>query len=116
MPKDSTSTSQHSQSPPPPYISSIKEERHDERIIAPMIIIREEQRLERVSGKVTCPHCGVEVMTVTKTVAGKFAYLSCIVLGFLTFCCCIPFCVDGFKDVEHKCPRCSNTIAIFERL
>ena len=70
----------------------------------------------RVSGKVTCPHCGVEVMTVTKTVAGKFAYLSCIVLGFLTFCCCIPFCVDGFKDVEHKCPRCSNTIAIFERL
>lgn len=103
-------------SPPPPYVLSSDQYGVRSNIQAPTIIIREEPRLETVPGRAMCPHCGVEVLTVINRVSGKFAYLSCIVLGLLTFCCCIPFCVDGFKDVEHKCPRCSNTIAIFERL
>lgn len=54
-----------------------------------------------------CPTCNEYTNNILRTVAGCVTWSWCICLAFTTGCCFIPFCVDGCKDVEQVCERCS---------
>lgn len=38
-----------------------------------------------------------------------------LILGITTCCCCVPFCFDCFKDVQHRCSSCGALIATYMR-
>lgn len=74
--------------------------------------------LREAPGQAMCPHCRQNVVTKTEHQAGLMTWLIC---GGLTIvgcwlCCCIPFCVDSCKDVEHRCPNCNNMVHLYKRL
>ena len=56
---------------------------------------------------IKCPHCSTIVNTNPETYPGIVAYSWSIALLFLTgICCCVPFLVDGCKNVTQKCSNC----------
>ncbi|XP_038676999.1 lipopolysaccharide-induced tumor necrosis factor-alpha factor homolog [Scyliorhinus canicula] len=65
------------------------------------------------------PSCGYEIMT---QLTYKVGLLGWIIFGTMIFvgcwlgCCLIPFFVNGLKDVEHTCPRCSYNIYTYKRM
>lgn len=61
---------------------------------------------------VSCPACQQRVNTVPETSAGKVVYLWCAtLLVFTGICCCIPFLIEGCKDITQKCSNCGATIS-----
>ncbi|XP_035036416.1 LITAF domain-containing protein [Hippoglossus stenolepis] len=74
--------------------------------------------LQDAPGQAVCPHCHQTVVTVTEQKPGLMTWAIC---GGLTIfgcflCCCIPFCIDSCKDVEHHCPSCNKVIYLYKRL
>ena len=65
------------------------------------------------SFRTICPHCNKYVYTLTEYQNNSMVWLICILLFFFTaFFCCCAFCINGIKDVVHRCPACSKVIGI----
>ncbi|XP_061892617.1 LITAF domain-containing protein-like [Entelurus aequoreus] len=73
--------------------------------------------LQDCPGQAQCPHCQQTVVTQVEHKAGLMTWGICggLALFGCFLCCCIPFCVDSCKDVEHHCPNCHNTIHVYKR-
>ncbi|XP_071179652.1 uncharacterized protein [Mytilus edulis] len=69
----------------------------------------------------TCPHCHAQIRTETSYQVGDQALLwvfifTCIFAWFGLVCFIfLPCCIKSFKDVTHTCPRCHQTVAVYER-
>uniref|UniRef100_A0A0B6ZZV9 LITAF domain-containing protein n=1 Tax=Arion vulgaris TaxID=1028688 RepID=A0A0B6ZZV9_9EUPU len=77
------------------------------------------QTFREVPVRMRCPHCSADVVTAIEYETGTFAWVICMLLfvfGCFLFCCLLPFCVDGCKDVVHKCPNCHQQIGRFSRM
>ncbi|KAH7097893.1 LITAF-like zinc ribbon domain-containing protein [Auriculariales sp. MPI-PUGE-AT-0066] len=62
-----------------------------------------------------CPNCGQNQVTRVTYHSGGHAHLWAVILGVLFGFCCIPYLVDGFKDVRHTCSSCGVPLAIYHR-
>ncbi|KAF2433582.1 hypothetical protein EJ08DRAFT_628843 [Tothia fuscella] len=64
---------------------------------------------------IDCPSCHQRGLTNTHHMSGDCTHLWA--LGFCCFIClpCIPYLIDSFKDVEHKCGRCGTNVATWKR-
>jgi hypothetical protein len=60
------------------------------------------------TGGTKCPFCSENTGSILRRRAGCVTWAWCVCLMFTTGCCFIPFCVDGCKDIEQVCERCSN--------
>lgn len=68
---------------------------------------------------VKCPFCMMTVTTETKPTTGCLTWLCCmtlVVVGCVYGCCLIPFCSRRLRDVEHICPHCHHTVAMYKRI
>ncbi|XP_045576493.1 lipopolysaccharide-induced tumor necrosis factor-alpha factor homolog isoform X1 [Salmo salar] len=66
-----------------------------------------------------CPACAQMVITRLEHTSGTMAWLTCaglFIFGCIYGCCLLPFCVDGLKDVTHRCPNCNNVLGEHKRL
>uniref|UniRef100_A0A8C2KWY1 LITAF domain-containing protein n=1 Tax=Cyprinus carpio TaxID=7962 RepID=A0A8C2KWY1_CYPCA len=69
--------------------------------------------------RVKCPSCQKIVSTEIFYKLGSNAFLFCCLLsvvGCLAGCCLIPFCMNRFKDVTHRCPSCHKDICSVNRI
>ncbi|XP_072523958.1 uncharacterized protein [Salminus brasiliensis] len=79
----------------------------------------EVQNLTTVAAKVCCPACQQQVTTEIHYVVGKSSILLCfmsIFMGCVAGCCLLPFLLNYFKDVSHRCPSCHTEIHKVRRL
>jgi len=64
---------------------------------------------------VICPNCGQTHVTRTEYFAGTTTHIWALIIGILTCCCCIPYLIDGLKDVQHYCSNCNIPLARWHR-
>ncbi|KAK2876554.1 hypothetical protein Q8A67_020650 [Cirrhinus molitorella] len=68
--------------------------------------------------KVKCPACEKIVTTEIHYKLSSNAFFFCCLLsvvGCLAGCCLVPFCMNRFKDVAHRCPSCHKDICSVDR-
>ncbi|RNA40931.1 Lipopolysaccharide-induced tumor necrosis factor-alpha factor [Brachionus plicatilis] len=66
----------------------------------------------------TCPQCKASIITKTEYRSGLMNWIICgeiclfglFLIVPLFGCQCIPFCIDGLKDVYHSCPNCNQQL------
>lgn len=56
-----------------------------------------------------CDHCNSDIVTVTRTEMGCFAWTSATAMLSCALCC-IPMLCPCCKDVGHYCPKCGSLI------
>uniref|UniRef100_A0A8C7W2P6 LITAF domain-containing protein n=1 Tax=Oncorhynchus mykiss TaxID=8022 RepID=A0A8C7W2P6_ONCMY len=82
--------------------------------IAPEVIL-DIQKLPPCSSQTQCPQCRqfitTEIVTSFNTILSGLFSFSCV-----AGCCLIPFCIDNFKDVTHRCPKCRSSIITIKKL
>ncbi|XP_070495352.1 lipopolysaccharide-induced tumor necrosis factor-alpha factor homolog [Chironomus tepperi] len=65
----------------------------------------------------TCPGCRNQI--VTKVSHENNVINHSIALGLCLFgfwcCCCIPYCIDSIKDVNHSCSKCGVFLGKYRR-
>ncbi|KAK6973510.1 cell death-inducing p53-target protein 1 [Biomphalaria glabrata] len=65
---------------------------------------------------IVCQHCQATVTTSTEYTTGLLTWAVAGVIclfGLWLGCCLIPFCIDGTKDVIHRCPNCKQVVGKF---
>jgi len=73
------------------------------------------QSLGEHASPVDCPVCGCREMTITEYESGGVAFGTAAILCFCCCLGCIPFMFGSFKNVLHKCGRCSAPLAMYHR-
>ena len=68
--------------------------------------------------QVRCPSCQKDIITNLHYDSGLLTWISVLVLFLLGFwfCCCIPLCINGLKDVTHTCPSCGLVCGQHKRM
>ncbi|CAB3381483.1 Hypothetical predicted protein [Cloeon dipterum] len=71
--------------------------------------------LNRTPIRVTCPNCMENVVTVTEEKPRLLAHIICgaLVVFGCWFCCCLPYCFDSLRKVEHTCPNCDALVGVY---
>jgi lipopolysaccharide-induced tumor necrosis factor-alpha factor len=65
---------------------------------------------------VDCPHCHLQVKSVTARVTGRLIWVTSFVLVLSTIVLvCVPCCLSWLKDVQHRCPECNTVIGRYQR-
>ncbi|CAG7820294.1 unnamed protein product [Allacma fusca] len=79
-------------------------------VVAPISLTGQPQRMN-------CPHCHADVLTEVKYKDGRMTHIWALVLCLVGCwcCCCIPYCIDDLKDVDHECPNCQRHIGTYKR-
>ncbi|XP_073801408.1 uncharacterized protein [Danio rerio] len=74
--------------------------------------------LSDLPAQTMCPHCKLQVITITEHFSGLSAWVACGCLALIGCwpCCLMPFWMDSCKDVEHRCPNCNNILCYYKRL
>ncbi|XP_056305188.1 lipopolysaccharide-induced tumor necrosis factor-alpha factor homolog [Danio aesculapii] len=74
--------------------------------------------LSDLPAQTMCPHCKLQVITITEHYSGLSAWVACGCLALIGCwpCCLMPFWMDSCKDVEHRCPNCNNILCYYKRL
>uniref|UniRef100_A0A8D2ZV65 LITAF domain-containing protein n=2 Tax=Scophthalmus maximus TaxID=52904 RepID=A0A8D2ZV65_SCOMX len=66
-----------------------------------------------------CPECRQYIMTETFSSISSVTWLLCFItagIGCMAGCCLLPFCIDQFKSITHRCPKCRTLITTIKRL
>ncbi|XP_030592535.1 lipopolysaccharide-induced tumor necrosis factor-alpha factor homolog [Archocentrus centrarchus] len=87
-------------------------------IPAPTVIL-DLKKLPTTPCRTQCPECRQFVTTETYTSVSSVTWLVCItaaLIGCAAGCCLIPFCIDKFKSVTHRCPKCRTSIQTIKKL
>ncbi|KAK3090159.1 hypothetical protein FSP39_009559 [Pinctada imbricata] len=66
-----------------------------------------------------CPFCQATITTSTSYETGTITWLVAgilLLIGLWLGCCLIPFCLDGCKDVIHRCPNCNQVVGKYTRM
>ncbi|KAF2144848.1 uncharacterized protein K452DRAFT_193226, partial [Aplosporella prunicola CBS 121167] len=71
--------------------------------------------LLRTPAPVDCPSCGTRALTSTNFVSGGTTHAWAAGLCLFTLLCCIPYCINGTKNVEHRCGKCGVLLATWHR-
>mmetsp|Transcript_34964 Transcript_34964/g.88064 ORF Transcript_34964/g.88064 Transcript_34964/m.88064 type:complete len:306 (+) Transcript_34964:122-1039(+) len=69
--------------------------------------------------KVSCPHCGKNIITFIEHEASWVTYAVCLAMLFVlnwAALCVVPVVYPLFKDVVHHCPRCLSVLATRSRV
>lgn len=86
--------------------------------VPPTIIVQQNVSLGFRSAVINCPYCHQNITTIVSYESGNLTWLAvgglCLCQCYL--CCCIPLCMDDFKDCQHNCPACNKLISIQRRL
>lgn len=64
------------------------------------------------SQNILCPHCHKPVTTYIESSISVIQIVLFVVLFFIgcVCCSCIPFCIQSFSEITHKCPKCERAI------
>ncbi|KAF2841118.1 hypothetical protein M501DRAFT_1000277 [Patellaria atrata CBS 101060] len=71
--------------------------------------------LQRGPAPVDCPACGQRAMTNISYESGGSTHLWAAGFCFCLCLGCVPYLVNSFKDVEHKCSKCGTLLATWHR-
>uniref|UniRef100_A0AC35FA12 LITAF domain-containing protein n=1 Tax=Panagrolaimus sp. PS1159 TaxID=55785 RepID=A0AC35FA12_9BILA len=73
--------------------------------------------LGRKSQRMICPNCHKNIKTKVTYKSSGSAWASCCLLACLgcCLCCLLPFCLDSFQDIEHRCPKCKAYIGKYRK-
>ncbi|XP_008302594.1 lipopolysaccharide-induced tumor necrosis factor-alpha factor homolog [Stegastes partitus] len=85
---------------------------------APTVIL-DLEKLPAHPCRTQCPECREFIMTETFTSVSSLTWLVCFmtaVIGCVAGCCLIPFCVDSFKSITHRCPKCRTSLKTLKKL
>ncbi|KAL3102155.1 hypothetical protein niasHS_003564 [Heterodera schachtii] len=109
-------------SSPRPFTSSVPVPLHRSASYSPSVLANANKFLSDRPQLIDCPRCKQHGFTELKHVIGLFTWVSFLVLlitGLFVlplFFLWVPFFIDTFKDVEHRCPNCKTHIGTFRRL
>ncbi|KAH7098340.1 LITAF-like zinc ribbon domain-containing protein [Auriculariales sp. MPI-PUGE-AT-0066] len=78
---------------------------------APMSI----KNLGKTAASTQCPQCGQTATTSIEHKTGKSTHIWAIITGVCCGMCCVPYLINTWKDVEHKCGSCGTPLAIWHR-
>ncbi|KAH8554767.1 LITAF-like zinc ribbon domain-containing protein [Umbelopsis sp. PMI_123] len=63
-----------------------------------------------------CPHCHIQVQSVTDDVNGRLVWVASFILFLSTIVfACVPCCIPWLKDVQHRCPECHSVLGRHRR-
>ncbi|KAK2833242.1 hypothetical protein Q5P01_017131 [Channa striata] len=85
---------------------------------APTVIL-DVENLPSHPCRTQCPECQQFIMTETFTSVSSVTWLVCLMtalIGCVAGCCLIPFCLDRFKSITHRCPKCRTAIKTIKKL
>ncbi|XP_071326507.1 lipopolysaccharide-induced tumor necrosis factor-alpha factor homolog isoform X2 [Trachinotus anak] len=85
---------------------------------APKVIL-DVENLPSCPCRTQCPECRQYIMTETFTSVSSVTWLVCVMtalIGCVAGCCLIPFCLDTFKSITHRCPKCRSSISTIKKL
>uniref|UniRef100_A0A3Q0TD83 LITAF domain-containing protein n=1 Tax=Amphilophus citrinellus TaxID=61819 RepID=A0A3Q0TD83_AMPCI len=90
-------------------------------LIKPTLVVRtvilDLKKLPTTPCRTQCPECRQFVTTETYTSVSSVTWLVfCFCLSNSSGCCLIPFCIDKFKSVTHRCPKCRTSIQTIKKL
>jgi lipopolysaccharide-induced tumor necrosis factor-alpha factor len=71
--------------------------------------------LDRAPAPVDCPKCGTRGLTDCTSESGGFTNMLALVLCCCFCLGCLPYCINGTKDVNHKCSSCHALLAVWHR-
>ncbi|XP_026211583.1 uncharacterized protein LOC113159214 [Anabas testudineus] len=87
-------------------------------IPAPKVIL-DVENLPPHPCRTQCPECQQFIMTETFTSISSVTWLVCFMtalIGCVAGCCLIPFCMERFKSITHRCPKCRTPITTIKKL
>ncbi|KKA27237.1 hypothetical protein TD95_004733 [Thielaviopsis punctulata] len=71
--------------------------------------------LQSYPALVECPNCHYRGQTILAHESGGTTHLVAALTCFVTCLGCIPYLLNGLKDVRHRCAQCGIPLALFHR-